>query len=430
DQKQPTQSDITTTLTLGANSFSGIDNAGTPLIDGTDYTVSGSVVTIKKEYLAAQPIGMANLTFSFSAGQPHTLAVTVRDTARGRYIPVNNDDPDIFYDGAWQLGRNRGLGDYKDDVQYTEVTGDSFEYAFKGTGIEIITEKDSSQGDMDIYVDGELQQTVSAYSPSRQVQQPVFSIAGLADGPHTIKAVKKNGYYMLLDQLRVRVSDLISPDTASFDKSGPAQADVTVALAIDGSGLLGISNGNEALVPGEDYTASGNQVTIKKEYLASQPVGTTYLSFSLRGDYQNDVHATEANGDYFEYPFTGTGIDFISAKDSSLGDIDIYVDNEFKQTVSAQSDSRQTQQALFSISGLTNGPHTVKGVKKSGAYMLVDGLRFSVTSVEDEDLAAVEQDKTELAVGLAEGDQADRVTRPVTLPALGAAGSEITWTSS
>lgn len=65
---------------------------------------------------------------------------------------------------------------------------------------------------------------------------------------------------------------------------------------------------------------------------------------------------------------------------ASQGDIDIYVDDVFKETVSAHHASRLTQQAVYSISGLANGAHTIKAVKKSGEYMLVDGVKFEVNA--------------------------------------------------
>jgi hypothetical protein len=378
DQKAAAQADITTSVDYNGNELSGIANGGAALASGSDYTVSGNQVTIKKEYLAALPTGTTNLTFSFSGGAGQNLAVIVSDTSRGRNIIVNDDDTGISYHGAWQHNRNRGLGDYKDDVHFTETNNDYYEFTFKGTGIEIVTEKDPSQGDMDIYVDNVFKQTISTYNVSKQALQTVYNITGLSDSEHTIKVVKKSGFYMLLDQLKYRIADLISPDTASFDRN--TQADVTTSLNIDGSNLLGITNGGTALVPGSDYTLSGNLVTIKKEYLAARPVGTTALTFSFRGDYQNDVHYTETNNDYFEYAFKGTGIEFITAKGPSQGDVDIYVDNKLKQTVSTYNASRLTGQTVYSISGLPNGTHTIKAVKKSGDFMLVDKMRFTVPS--------------------------------------------------
>ncbi|RAV21993.1 S-layer homology domain-containing protein [Paenibacillus contaminans] len=76
----PGYADIAVTMTLKGNTLASIKKGGATLTAGTDYTVSGSTVTIKKEYLAAQPAGPLNLTFAFSAGADQTLAVTVSDS--------------------------------------------------------------------------------------------------------------------------------------------------------------------------------------------------------------------------------------------------------------------------------------------------------------------------------------------------------------
>ncbi|REK74507.1 hypothetical protein DX130_18220 [Paenibacillus paeoniae] len=44
--------------------------------------MSGSTVTIKKEYLAEQPTGTTSLTFTFSAGNTQTLTITVNNTTQ------------------------------------------------------------------------------------------------------------------------------------------------------------------------------------------------------------------------------------------------------------------------------------------------------------------------------------------------------------
>lgn len=68
------------TLTLNDNTLIGINNGTTALVAGTDYTVSGTTVTIQKAYLAAQPVGTTTLTFNFSAGASANLEVSVVDT--------------------------------------------------------------------------------------------------------------------------------------------------------------------------------------------------------------------------------------------------------------------------------------------------------------------------------------------------------------
>ncbi|WP_236333052.1 X2-like carbohydrate binding domain-containing protein [Paenibacillus auburnensis] len=80
DKKMANQADLTVTMTLNGNTLSSIKNGTATLVAGTDYTVSGSTVTIKKSYLASQAVGTTTLTFSFSAGAAQSLVVTVVDT--------------------------------------------------------------------------------------------------------------------------------------------------------------------------------------------------------------------------------------------------------------------------------------------------------------------------------------------------------------
>lgn len=159
DKKTANQADIPVTLTLNGNTFTGIKNGTASLASGTDYTVSGSAITLNKSYLAQQPVGTTNLTFQFSAGSSATLSVAVSDS--------------------------------------------------------------------------------------------------------TI------------------VNSTISPTTASFDKNTVNQTDIPVTLTLNGNTLTDIKNGTATLVAGTDYTVSGTAVTIKKTYLAAQPVGTTTLTFNF-----------------------------------------------------------------------------------------------------------------------------------------------------
>ncbi|MDQ1582712.1 MAG: alpha-galactosidase, partial [Microbacteriaceae bacterium] len=75
---------------------------------------------------------------------------------------------------------------------------------------------------------------------------------------------------------------------------------------------------------------------------------------------------------------------YVTETDASQGDVDVYVDGAFKQTVSTYRDpalGRAAQQAVYSISGLPNGTHTLRVVKKSGSYMLLDKLDVTLESL-------------------------------------------------
>jgi alpha-L-fucosidase len=166
--------------------------------------------------------------------QNSTMTITLPATAPSQYISVvalslngdprtsdslyiNNTNPLISYNGNaygmstdWGYSSGRGNGDYMDDVHYTQTNGDSFSCSFNGIGVDYITEKNSDEGQVDIYIDGALVTTVDCSNASRLAQQVVFH-RDLASGNHTIKGVKKSGTYMLLDALRIRIDPNATP---------------------------------------------------------------------------------------------------------------------------------------------------------------------------------------------------------------------------
>lgn len=160
DKNTAKQVDINVTLTLNGNTLNSISQNGVALINGTDYTMNGTTVTIKKSYLSQQELGTVSLAFEFSAGANRSLAITILDT----------------------------------------------------TGVT-----DSS----------------------------------------------------------------ISPTNATFDKNTEMASDLNIALSLNGNTLSSIKNGLAVLVEGTDYTLENNVVSLKKEYLSEQSVGTTSLVFDF-----------------------------------------------------------------------------------------------------------------------------------------------------
>ncbi|WP_344113400.1 X2-like carbohydrate binding domain-containing protein [Kribbella alba] len=315
------------------------------------------------------------------------LTVTVTDsgtpaapkaaaTSGTRTVELNNDDPGIVYTGSWSRSTGRGLGDYQDDVQYTENNGDAFSYSFVGNGVDYVTEKDPSQGEVDIYVDGAFKATVDTHADTRSAQQLVYSISDLPNGSHTIRGVKKSGQFMLVDKLVVRQESLLNPGTAAFDKS--AQADVTTEIGRDPGELVSIANGGKALVKGTDYTVAGRVVTINKAYLAAQPTGSTKLDFSFHGDYRDDVHASTADGAAINFTFRGTGVDWVTALAPDQGEADVYIDGKLVTRVNLHNDARLTTRQVFTRTGLQDGQHTLRIVKVSGQVLRNDMIRYTI----------------------------------------------------
>lgn len=322
--------------------------------------------------------------------QPFTVAVT--DTPgggqpnppeTGRTVTVNDNAPGITYTGNWGYSNNRGLGDHADDVHYAEANGAFFEYAFQGTGIDFVTEKHESQGDVDIYLDGQFVQTESTYldpAQGRGVQQTVFSASGLASGSHTLRVVKKSGSFMLLDKLVVTLDSLLSTTSGAFNKADPA--DVVVDVLRDPGELSDVSVNGEALERGTDYELSGSTVTIRSSFLATLPVGAATLDFAFRGDRHSDVHATTEDGASVSFTFRGTAVSWITAKSPDQGTADVYIDGVKVETVDTHADTRVTGQKVFTADGLRDKEHTITIVKTSGDVLRTDVFEYTVKKVK------------------------------------------------
>ncbi|MEV6522882.1 alpha-L-fucosidase [Longispora sp. NPDC051575] len=97
--------------------------------------------------------------------------------------------------------------------------------------------------------------------------------------------------------------------------------------------------------------------------------GRTYAA-----DYNADVHYTTTNGDAVSYTFTGTGVDFRTERYSDQGLVDFYLDGVLAATVDTTNPTRLSQQVVYSRRNLAPGAHTLRAVKRSGTYMLVDRI--------------------------------------------------------
>jgi len=102
--------------------------------------------------------------------------------------------------------------------------------------------------------------------------------------------------------------------------------------------------------------------------------GWVYSANRGAGDYYNDVHDTSVNGNYAQYAFTGTGVRYVTETYSDEGNVDVYLDGVFQRTVNCNTATRQVQQFMYSATNLAYGSHTIKIVKTSGNYILLDAF--------------------------------------------------------
>jgi hypothetical protein len=156
---------------------------------GTDITFNQATIVSDGAWPAAAESIMA------AAGVPQ------------QYTPVtgriDDDNLAIAYTGAWADSGFRGLGDFDNGVHYTQTNGASASLTFTGTGVQVIGETNSEQGTDEIYLDSADQGAVNTDTPSREVQQVIYSVAGLTPGSHTIEIVKDSGAYTTLDGFEI-----------------------------------------------------------------------------------------------------------------------------------------------------------------------------------------------------------------------------------
>ncbi|WP_180968894.1 X2-like carbohydrate binding domain-containing protein [Microbacterium aurantiacum] len=312
------------------------------------------------------------------------LTVSVFDSSQGGEAPetgasnvvsVNNDGPGIVYSGTWSRSAGRGMGDYQDDVQYSEADGSAFEYSFVGTGIDWVTETHSSQGEAEVYLDGVLVDTVDTFqAEGRGVQQVVYSVRDLPNGSHTLRVVKKSGQFMLLDKLDVVQEGVLDIDHVAFDRAVPS--DAVVALLRDPGELVGVFRDGAALEAGADYVVDGREVTVAADLLAALPDGDSAIEFRFRGDLRDDVHWASADGASVSLTFAGPKVAITGALGPDQGSAEVYIDDVLVDTIDLHAEDRLTQQVLFSSDGLPKGEHTIRIVKASGDVLRVDALSY------------------------------------------------------
>lgn len=111
--------------------------------------------------------------------------------------------------------------------------------------------------------------------------------------------------------------------------------------------------------------------------------GWNYSTNRGDGDYNNDVHYTKTNGNYAQYTFTGTGVEYITETYTDESNVDIYIDGAYQTTVNCYSATRQAQMVMYSTTTLLSGSHTIKIVKNGGTYTLLDAFAYTSAPVPD-----------------------------------------------
>jgi alpha-L-fucosidase len=116
---------------------------------------------------------------------------------------INDDDPGVVAPG-WIRRCNLGAGDYNNDLTFSNTPGDVYTFSFTGSTVKVISPRDEGAGQMEIQIDGKTRATADLSTiGTRQTQEVVCEISGLAPGSHTIRIVNRGSGPVAIDALVV-----------------------------------------------------------------------------------------------------------------------------------------------------------------------------------------------------------------------------------
>jgi len=266
---------------------------------------------------------------------------------------VEQNNSAVTYTGTW-YGNSMSLHSGGSAVLALDK-GARATFAFNGTAAKWIGYQDPWSGIANVYVDGVLKTQVDSYSASGQGQQVLYSITGLGSGSHTLvvevtgtKNASARSAWIWVDAF----------ESASDTTTGGSGGGST------GGGTTGTftrveQNGSMVAYTGTWY---GNNMSVHSGGSATLALGA---------------------GARTTFTFTGTAVKWIGYKDPWSGIANVYVDGVLKTQVDSYSASGQAQQALYTITGLSSGSHTLvievtgtKNASAQSAWIWVDAFDY------------------------------------------------------
>lgn len=124
DKNTPNPSDKAINVNFNGNTLTALRVGTTVLTANQDYTLSGSTVLLKKEYLNGLPVGDHSIVFDFNQGQDPVLKVKIVDSTPGTSAvisPVN-----ATFDKAANLAQDVSLTLTLNGRQLTSITNGTY----------------------------------------------------------------------------------------------------------------------------------------------------------------------------------------------------------------------------------------------------------------------------------------------------------------
>ena len=248
------------------------------------------------------------------------LCATLSQAQTGTATRIQWTDKSIAYTGNWYTnGSSLNSGG---SSALTNAPGATAVVTFTGTGITWIGVLDPWAGIATVYLDGTMS-TVDTYGPTTLYQQPVFTVSGLADGPHTLS--------------------IYVPHVRDANGQG-SWVWVNAFDIMNGSGVAG------GFIAGAGRTEQNSP--------AVTYTGVWLPNNSAVNSGGSAVLATNS-GSTATITFNGTGITWVAYRDQSSGIAKVYVDGVLTATVDTYLSPAQAQAPTYTINGLVSGTHSL-----------------------------------------------------------------------
>jgi len=270
------------------------------------------------------PPGLHTVTLTHSSGQVVDVdAIIISDPESLTAGTHNDDHAEVQYSGDWTVYTDASA--YDGNARYSETIGNTVNFSFVGTQLGLLYTGYSNRGEMEVYIDGILEDTINQYSQAVTWQNQ-WDSSELSYGLHTVQLVHASGLINDLDAIIVTDSTATATPTATPNLTPTVTPTITGTLTgtsiptetpppplqsaeyfYDGDGNMvkGVVNGVKTYYPGRHYNeeVDGSTSTVKKFYtMGSTTVavrtvsGTEDVLNRVLGDHLGSASVT-ANAD-------------------------------------------------------------------------------------------------------------------------------------
>ena len=291
--------------------------------------------------------GQHTLTIEVTGRQhPEALSNAVVLDAFDVQAPIvshlQETDPDVTFSAGWAQADSTfswsggGVFTIPDPpvggARVTETPGAKVTLAFRGTAIDWSGYRGPNAGIARVQIDGGTPKDVDNYSPTRKIQDVVFTATGLTDANHT--------------------------------------------LTIEATGLKNAaSTGAQIVVDAFDVTTPGRR--FQEEDPAITYTGNWNHGNLARSWSEGTANVTTTAGSRATFAFTGTSVSWIGCQKASIGPAKIYLDGVFVEEIENYKPVpiEGYQHTIYRVDGLANGPHTLAiEASVNGSNVVVDAF--------------------------------------------------------